>query len=260
MDIKNIRVIVFGSLLFVFFILELVKPRRKIRYSKWKRGFSNISVILIDNLIVFFLVPIVPITIAEISKEKSIGLFNLLELPFFLEIIISILVLDLVIYFQHRFFHKATILWKIHRMHHIDPELDATSGFRFHPIEIIISSGIKVGSIALIGIPAIAVVFFEIILNGCAMFNHSNIKIPVKIDKAIRRFLITPDMHRVHHSVYLDETNSNYGFSIPLWDFIFKSYRDQPRDGHDKMKIGIKKMPKNKFLYFPAMLVDPFVN
>ncbi|SHI02838.1 sterol desaturase family protein [Clostridium grantii] len=259
MKIEKIRIIIFISFLALFFILEIIVPRRKVEVNKFKRDLGNILIVTLNNMIVYFFIPIVPIKMAEISLENKYGVLNSLELPNVFEIIISLIILDLVIYFQHRVFHKFNFLWKFHKMHHIDPELDTSSGFRFHPIEIIISLFIKIIAIYIIGVPVIAVIIFEIILNTCAMFNHSNIKLYNKLDKGLRKIIITPDMHRVHHSVYWNETNSNFGFSVPFWDYIFNSYCDKPRDGHDYMKIGINKMPEEKYLYFPGMLLDPFV-
>jgi sterol desaturase/sphingolipid hydroxylase (fatty acid hydroxylase superfamily) len=260
MNIEKLRIIIFISFLAVFFILEMVFPRRIVKINKWKRDVSNIVIVTLNNLLVYFFIPIVPIKMAEISLKNKFGLLNFFEMPNIVEVIIALAILDLVIYCQHRIFHKSNLLWKLHRMHHLDPELDTSSGFRFHPLEIFISLFIKIGFIAIIGAPVISIIIFEIVLNSCAMFNHSNIKIPIKMDKVLRKIIITPDMHRIHHSVYWNETNSNFGFSIPIWDYIFDSYCAEPKDGHDNMRIGIKKMPENKYLYFPTMILDPFIN
>ncbi|MCM1991213.1 sterol desaturase family protein [Oceanirhabdus seepicola] len=258
-NLRNIRIGAFLGTLVIMIILQKVKPRRKWEFSFWKRGFSNISIVILNNLLIFLVLPLVPIKMAFIVQEKGIGLLNNINIFKWIKVLIEVLLLDMLVYWQHRIFHKIGFLWKLHKMHHVDLELDSTTGVRFHPIEIIISTLLKVGLIALIGASPISVVIFEIILNSASLFNHANIYISLKADKILRKVLITPDMHRVHHSIHMNERNSNFGFSVPWWDFIFKSYKAQPKGGHVNMKLGIEDMPEEKYTYFPGMLLVPFI-
>ena len=257
--LRNIRIFAFIGTLVTMIILQKFKPRRKWKFSVWKRSLSNISIVILNNLLIFLILPLVPIKMAFVAQEKAIGLLNKINIFYGLRLVIEVLLLDLLLYWQHRVFHKVGFLWRLHKMHHVDLELDSTTGVRFHTIEILISTLLKVGVIALIGASPISVVVFEIILNSASLFNHGNFYIPIKVDKILRKVLITPDMHRVHHSVFINERNSNFGFSVPWWDFIFKSYKSQPKEGHENMKLGIEDMPKEKYTYFPKMLLVPFL-
>ena len=258
-NLRDIRIGAFIGTLVILIILQKAKPRRQWEFSFWKRSFSNMAIVILNNILIFLVLPLVPIKMAFMAQQKGIGLLNKINIFIGIKVLIEVLLLDLLVYWQHRIFHKVGILWKLHKMHHVDLELDSTTGVRFHTIEILISTLLKVGLIALIGACPISVVIFEILLNSASLFNHANIYISLKLDKILRKVLITPDMHRVHHSVYKNERNSNFGFSVPWWDFIFKSYKDQPRDGHENMKLGIEDMPKEKFTYFPGMLLVPFL-
>ena len=173
------------------------------------------------------------------------GLLNLVAWPLWIEVVIAILLLDLAIWFQHMVFHKVPVLWRLHRVHHADRDIDVTTALRFHPIEIAASMVVKIGVVYLIGAPALGVILFEIILNGSAMFNHANMRLPQKVDRVLRTFLVTPDMHRVHHSVHRHETDSNYGFALSIWDRMFRTYTAQPEDGHDGMVIGLEWQDDN---------------
>jgi sterol desaturase/sphingolipid hydroxylase (fatty acid hydroxylase superfamily) len=195
---------------------------------------------------------------AGLANERGWGLLNNYEVPYAFAVILSILALDLVIYFQHLMFHAVPLLWRFHRMHHADLDFDLTTGVRFHPIEIVVSMGIKVGAVALIGPPLLGVLLFEIILNATSIFNHANWKIPLGLDRILRRVIVTPDMHRVHHSVHRDETNSNFGFNLPWWDWIFGTYRAQPREGHEQMTIGLHQFRDPRQLHLWRMFVQPF--
>ena len=200
----------------------------------------------------------IPVSAALAAEERGFGLFHLVKLPAPLTFILTLLFFDLLIYWQHRLFHKLQFLWKIHRMHHTDRDLDASSALRFHPFEFIISLVIKTGAEWITGASALSVIVFEIVLNGAAMFNHANINLPLKADRIIRKIFVTPDMHRIHHSVYRKETDSNYGFCLSWWDYIFRSYTASPRDGQLDMKIGQRGFEDRRHLLFPWMIAVPF--
>lgn len=196
--------------------------------------------------------------LALIAQRQGWGLFNALEWPSWAEVAISAIILDLAIYFQHRLFHGVPVLWRLHRMHHADLDVDATTGNRFHPIEILLSMAIKFGVIVAIGAPLLGVLLFEILLNGTSLFNHANIRVPTWLETVLRLVVVTPDMHRVHHSIHRDETDSNFGFNLPWWDRIFRTYRAQPRDGHDGITFGIQQFRDEKELRLLRMLAQPF--
>jgi sterol desaturase/sphingolipid hydroxylase (fatty acid hydroxylase superfamily) len=237
----TIRLSIFVSVLLSMMLLEVLWPKRVLTQSKSYRWINNIALVVFNTILIRLLLPFATIGVAIYGLENNLGLFNFIGGPFWLEVIISVLVLDCIIYWQHRLFHKVPILWRLHRVHHIDQDIDVTTGSRFHPIEIFLSLLIKFSIVLVLGVPVIAVFIFEVLLNATAMFNHSNVALPKKLDRLIRAILVTPDMHRVHHSRIVNETNSNYGFNIPLWDRIFNSYIDQPRLGHEDMKIGVEK-------------------
>jgi sterol desaturase/sphingolipid hydroxylase (fatty acid hydroxylase superfamily) len=193
------------------------------------------------------------------ARDQGWGVFNAMNLPYWLAVGLSVMLLDFVIYLQHVMFHSVPTLWRLHMMHHADLDFDLTTGVRFHPIEIIISMGIKFAAIVLLGAPGLAVVLFEVLLNGTAMFNHGNFHIPLGLDRLLRWFVVTPDMHRVHHSVFPSETNSNFGFNLPWWDRIMATYRAQPSRGHLDMTIGLNQFREPSKLTLPWMLILPFV-
>jgi sterol desaturase/sphingolipid hydroxylase (fatty acid hydroxylase superfamily) len=217
------------------------------------------GVVAIDTLAVRALFPIIGIHIAFTAQEKGWGLLNVVELPEWSLILIGILVLDLIVYLQHVMFHAVPILWRLHMMHHADLDYDVTTGLRFHPFEIIISMIIKMTAIAALGPSVFTVIIFEIVLNAMAMFNHGNLKLPFNVDKYLRLLVVTQDMHRVHHSVTIRETNSNFGFNFPWWDRLFGTYRAQPSAGHEGMAIGLSQFrdPKRNTLHW--MLALPFI-
>lgn len=235
-----LRLSVFVTILVLMMLLELINPRRKLSCSKSMRWINNLSLVVFNTVLMRLLLPFAAVSVALYGVDHNIGLFNWLLLPTWLEIVLSILMLDCIIYWQHRIFHKVPVLWKLHQVHHVDQDIDVTTGSRFHPLEIFLSLMIKFSAVLLLGVPIVAIIVFEIILNATAMFNHSNIYLPQKLDKLIRLVLVTPDMHRVHHSRIISETNSNFGFNIPLWDRIFSSYIAQPSLGHKEMDIGVK--------------------
>lgn len=235
----EIRLAFFIGIFSTMVIWEILARKRPLTTSKSKRWLNNIGLVVLDSVLVRFLLPAGAVAIALWAEQHQLGLLYSIHMPNALQIVIAVLTLDLVIYWQHRLFHRIPWLWKLHQVHHADRDIDVSTALRFHPIEILISMLIKLVAVLAIGAPALAVVIFEIVLNGMAMFNHANIKLPQSIDSLLRIFVVTPDMHRVHHSVVLEETNSNYGFNISLWDKIFASYHAQPAAGHDKMVIGL---------------------
>ena len=239
-------------------IWELLAPRRALTASKTVRWFSNWGLILLNPLVARLVIPIVPMALALRFQERGVGLLNALDLPYWLEVMLGVVALDLVIYLQHLMFHAVPLLWRLHMMHHTDRDLDVTSGLRFHPIEIVISMGIKLAAVMLLGPPVLAVLVFEVLLNGTAMFNHGNIRLPLGLDRILRLLVVTPDMHRVHHSVTIRETNSNFGFSLPWWDRLFGTYRGQPAAGHEGMTIGLSQFRDPRRLALPRLLVLPF--
>ncbi len=236
-----LRMGVFITILIAMMVLEAVLPRKTRVQGRGARWASNLLLGVIDSLAVRLLFPIIAVGVAASAASKGWGLLNIINLPVWLSIILGIILLDMMIYWQHVISHKWPILWRFHKVHHTDRDIDVTTALRFHPIEIVLSMGFKMGIIVLLGAPIIAVVIFEIVLNGCAMFNHANLRLPRAIDKALRLFMVTPDMHRVHHSTIEPETNSNYGFSTSIWDRIFGSYTAQPAQGHDGMTIGLQE-------------------
>ena len=254
-----IRLIFFFGLFVLFAVWERYNPRRQQWIPKKQRWFNNLSIASLDALIVRLLLPLVPVSVALLAKERGWGLFSLFDMPYLLEASLAVIALDFVIYIQHVLFHAIPLLWRFHIVHHADLDLDVTSGLRFHPIEIILSMAIKLTAIALLGAPPGAVLLFEMLLNGTSMFNHSNLFIPLNLDRILRLFVVTPDMHRVHHSVILKETDSNYGFSLPWWDRLLGTYRSQPTQGHQTMRIGLSRFLNDKRQTLRWLLVLPFL-
>lgn len=248
----------FAAFLLLMFLWEASNPRR-IPSLGWNRRLNNLALVSLDVILARYLVPIGTVTVAEIALSHGWGLLNMVNVGFWPAFVLSILLMDLVVYGQHVITHYIPLLWRIHRVHHTDLDFDVTTALRFHPFEIILSMFLKFFFIALFGAPVAAVIVFEIILNISSMFNHSNIHIPVNIDRWLRWIIVTPDMHRVHHSVDKIETNSNYGFNIPWWDRIFRTYRPQPSAGHTKMKIGLNEFQGDKVVFLHWLLVQPFV-
>jgi sterol desaturase/sphingolipid hydroxylase (fatty acid hydroxylase superfamily) len=257
---SEIRLSVFAGVLLLVALAEIVAPRRALVDSKKMRWITNFALLVSGAGIVRVVLPIMPVALANLAQARGWGLFNLLNSPPWLSNSLSFFLLDFVIYLQHASFHHIPILWRFHRMHHTDLDLDVSSGNRFHPIEILLSMCIKLGAIALLGVPAGAVLVFEVVLNACAMFNHGNIKVPDALDRWLRLFLVTPDMHRVHHSVIPRETNSNFGFNLPVWDRFFGTYRPQPEKGHQAMTIGLKEYRNPRTLTLTHLLFQPFTS
>ncbi len=254
-----IRLLSFASVFVLIALWELARPRRDLTTSKPKRWFGNLGIVGLNSLTAQLLMPIMPVAMALIVKENHWGLLNTLKIPYPVAVAASVILLDLVVYIQHVMFHAIPILWRFHMMHHADLDYDLTTGLRFHPIEILISFGIKLAVVVVLGPPVLAVILFEIFLNATATFNHGNIRMPEKVDRILRLFVVTPDMHRVHHSVTIRETNSNFGFNMPWWDRLFGTYRPQPAAGHIGMTIGLSQFRDPKRLTLPWMLALPFI-
>lgn len=240
------RLSIFLGLFVVMAGWELTAPKRRLTLSKGRRWMTNGLITALDLLVVRVLLMTIGAVGAWDAAQEGWGLFNWLDWPVWIEVIIAIVVLDLVIYWQHVISHRVPALWRIHRVHHSDRDLDVTTAVRFHPIEIALSMLLKLGVIYLLGAAAVAVILFEALLNGAAMFNHSNIRLPDRIERMTRLFLVTPDMHRVHHSTDPRETDANFGFSVPWWDRLFGTYIAQPVKGHDGMTIGLDEYQDDK--------------
>lgn len=239
----TIRLTVFLGLFALLALIEALIPRRPLRLSRAKRWTNNWALVLINTAalrLVALVLPLLAVGAALDATDKGWGLFNMLSLPVWIEVILAILILDFLIWGQHLITHKIPLLWRLHRVHHADRDMDVTTAIRFHPVEIALSMLLKIGAVYLLGPSAWAVILFEIILNGTAMFNHANMRLPLALDRMVRLVLVTPDMHRVHHSVHRFEHDSNYGFSLSIWDRIFGTYVAQPADGHDDMVIGLQ--------------------
>ncbi len=252
----QLRLSVFFGILIGMMLWELFSPRRRAQNRKL-RWHSNLGIIALNTLMLM-VVPITAAGAALFAVFNQLGLFLYLELPLWHSIILSLLLLDLAVYWQHRLLHAIPQFWPIHRMHHTDTEFDVTTALRFHPVEIFISLLIKIAVIILLGVPLLAVIAFEIILNGIAMFNHANIKLPTVVDKVLRLIIVTPDMHRVHHAIHADEYNTNYGFNLSLWDRLFASYNAQPKDGHEAMQIGQSEYRDPSEVRLDKLLTQPF--
>lgn len=260
--IKNEPLIRIGFFVGVFLavaLVELIVPRRALTTSKRDRWFGNIGIVFINTFLLRLLFPAGVVGIAIWIARVEWGIFNVIQWPFWLEVVITVIILDFVVYMQHVMFHAVPVLWRLHMMHHADMDYDVTTGTRFHPIEIIISLGIKAAAVMVLGAPVVGVIIFEVLLNGTAMFNHGNFFIPLGVDRVLRLFLVTPDMHRVHHSVFPNETNRNFGFSLPWWDRLLGTYRSQPSKGHEQMTIGLNQFRDPSRLTLRWMLALPFI-
>jgi len=253
-----IRLGAFAGIFLAMALWELLAPRRPWAVGRTPRWPSNFGIVMVDALAVRLLIPTAAVGVALIAAERDFGLFHLLGWPGWLAGLLGFLVLDLVIYGQHVVFHKVPWLWRLHRMHHADLDIDVTTGVRFHPIEILLSMLIKIATVALVGIPAGAVVAFEVVLNATSLFNHSNAAMPAWLERVIRLLVVTPDMHRVHHSIVRAETDSNFGFNLPWWDRLFGTYRAEPAAGHDGITIGLPIFRDRRELRLDRLLTQPF--
>ncbi|MDI4636803.1 MULTISPECIES: sterol desaturase family protein [Halomonadaceae] len=254
-----IRAGAFACMLLTVALWEVIATRRPQRIHRRLRWPSNLAIVALGTLVVRLVFPLAAVGAALLATERGWGLFNLVSVPIWLTVIVCVIMLDVAIYFQHRLFHAVPWLWRLHRMHHADLEFDVTTGLRFHPLEILISMGIKLAVVTLLGAPALAVLIFEVLLNATSMFNHGNIRLPTRVGHWLRLVVVTPDMHRVHHSIVRQETDSNFSFNLPWWDRLFGTYRDQPAAGHLGMTIGIKAFRSAHDLRLDRMLLQPLV-
>ena len=252
-----IRIGAFAAVLALLMAWELFTPRRRPTVGRGRRWPGTVGVVVIDALLLRILFPTAAVGLALVAEANGWGLLNFVAVPDWLAILVTVLLLDLIIYAQHVLFHAAPWLWRLHRMHHADLDIDVTTGIRFHPAEILLSMVIKLGAVVALGAPALGVMIFEILLNASSMFNHSNIRLPVGVDRWLRWILVTPDMHRVHHSIVAQETNSNFGFNSPWWDQLFGTYRAQPAAGHEAMTIGLAQFRDPAELRLDRMLLQP---
>lgn len=254
-----IRLGFFVGVFAIVALWELAAPRRALTVSKALRWGSNLGLVALNTLVLRLLFPLAAVGVAAFGVANGWGLLNHFEVPFWLAVPVAVIAMDFVIWLQHVMVHAVPALWRLHQVHHADLDYDLTTGARFHPIEIALSMLIKFATITVLGPPVLAVVVFEVLLNATAMFNHGNIRLPAGVDRVLRWFVVTPDMHRVHHSVEDDETNSNFGFSLPWWDRLFGTYRAQPRAGHDAIVIGIHgHTDLHEVARLDGMLLMPF--
>jgi sterol desaturase/sphingolipid hydroxylase (fatty acid hydroxylase superfamily) len=253
-----IRLAAFFAVFAAMALWELLAPRRPLGVGRVGRWPSNLGVLVVDAVAVRLLIPTAAVGVALVAAGHGFGLFHVLGLPLWFAALAGFVALDLVIYGQHVVFHHVPWLWRLHRMHHADLDIDVSTGGRFHPIEILLSMLIKMATVGLFGIPVAAVVAFEVALNATSMFNHSNVAMPAWLDRVARLMVVTPDMHRVHHSVLRQETDSNFGFNLPWWDRLFGTYRAEPRAGHDGMTIGLPVFRDPGELRIDRLLTQPF--
>jgi sterol desaturase/sphingolipid hydroxylase (fatty acid hydroxylase superfamily) len=255
-----VRLGFFFGIFIIMAAWEILAPKRALTVSKAVRWTNNLGLVFFNSFILRLVFPVAAVGMAAFSSEQGWGLLNYYPVPAMVAIVVSVIAMDFIIYLQHVLVHAVPVLWRLHRVHHADLDYDVTTGARFHPIEIILSMLIKFATIVVLGPPLVAVVIFEVILNATAMFNHGNVSLPGSLDQVLRWLVVTPDMHRVHHSVEDDEANSNFGFSLPWWDRLFGTYRDQPRAGHEGMTIGIHTYRTTKQVsWLPGMLALPFM-
>jgi len=253
-----IRVAAFLGVALVMALWEIAAPRRGRRLPLVRRWVGNLGIVVLNSALVRLLFPLAVVGFALQAEARGWGLLALAPVPYWAKVAVAVVALDLAIYLQHVLFHAVPALWRLHRMHHADLDFDFTTGVRFHPIEILLSVGLKFLAVAAIGAPAVAVLIFEIVLNATSMFNHGDVRLPRALDAALRWLVVTPDMHRVHHSIVRAETDSNFGFNLPWWDRLFGTYRAQPAAGHEAMTIGIPQFRDPAELRLDRMLWQPF--
>ena len=252
-----IRLSVFAGVFAAMAAWEIAAPRRAQEIRRGWRWPNNLGVVVVDTVVLRLFFPTAAVGLALIGEARGWGLFNNLDWPTWIEIVIAVIALDFVIYLQHVLFHAVPALWRLHRMHHADLEFDVTTGVRFHPVEILISMVIKFAAVAALGASAVAVLAFEVLLNATSMFNHGNVRLPRRLDAVLRWIVVTPEMHRVHHSVERRETDSNFGFNLPWWDRLLGTYRPDPAAGHEGMVIGIPAFRDPAELRLDRMLLQP---
>ncbi len=253
-----LRIGVFTGVFILLAVWELSFPRRVLHVKKSYRWLNNMAVFVVGGVVSRLLFPAALVGVAMVAQNKQWGVFYQLALPLWISVLLSVVVLDAAVWLQHLVMHKVPILWRLHRMHHADQDIDVSTGLRFHPFEIIVSMLFKALVVVLLGAPVVAVIAFEVILNTLSMFNHSNVRMPLKVDACLRLFIVTPDMHRVHHSWLPQETDSNFGFNLSWWDRLFGTYRGQPSQGHTGMTIGLAEFRQLADLRIDKLLLQPF--
>jgi sterol desaturase/sphingolipid hydroxylase (fatty acid hydroxylase superfamily) len=253
-----LRLGAFAAIFALMALWELLAERRPQQIGRARRWPSNLGIVIVDTLLVRLVFPTAAVGVALLAEARGWGLFQNFEIPYALAVVAAVILLDLVIYLQHVLFHAVPVLWRLHRVHHADLEFDVTTGIRFHPVEILLSMGLKLGAVVALGAPALAVLLFEVLLNATSMFNHGNVRLPERVDRVLRWVVVTPDMHRVHHSALPRETNSNFGFNLPWWDRLLGTYRAQPRAGHERMTLGIEQFRDPDELRLDRLLTQPF--
>jgi sterol desaturase/sphingolipid hydroxylase (fatty acid hydroxylase superfamily) len=254
-----IRLSCFSTVLLAMSLWELAAPRRRLSVRKGPRWLSNLALIAINSVVARLVVGLSAVAMAALAAERGWGLLNSVAWPTVLEIAFGVVALDLVIFLQHVMFHAVPVLWRLHQVHHADLDFDVTTGLRFHTIEIVLSMLLKVAAVAGLGPAVWSVLIFEVLLNATSMFNHGNVRLPARLDRVLRWFVVTPEMHRVHHSVVVREANSNFGFNLPWWDWLCGTYRDQPDAGHEGMTIGVSHLRNERQVdRLPGMLALPF--
>ena len=258
MDETTIRLGCFVGVLVTMMAWEAAAPRRPRGHPRAARWTANLGIVVLDTVLVRLLFPLAPVAVAAVAAGQGWGVLNVIEVPYWVAVAASVVVLDFAIYLQHVMFHAVPVLWRLHRMHHADLDYDTTTGLRFHPLEIVLSVAIKMAVIVLIGAPAAGVLIFEVVLNATALFNHGNVSLAPGLDRVLRLVVVTPDMHRVHHSVVKAETDSNFGFNLPWWDRLMGTYRAQPEAGHEGMTIGLEVFRDPGELRLPRLLTQPF--
>lgn len=253
----TLRLAAFVGVLALLLAGERLRPRRSVP-GGWRRHTTHLALVALDTLALRVAFPVLAVGAAAWGAQRGIGLLPRLSLPPWLAIAAGLLLLDAALYWQHRLLHAVPLLWRLHRVHHGDTGFDCTTGVRFHPLEIVLSMGLKIGLVLLLGVPVLGVLLFEVVLNAGSLFSHANLALPAALDRRLRRLWVTPDMHRVHHSVHRDETDSNFGFHLSCWDHLFRSYREQPRDGHAAMHIGLPYWRDPGQQTLAALLANPF--
>lgn len=254
-----VRLGIFLGIFVLVALWEVLAPRRALRLSRAVRWVSNLGLVALNTLVLRLLFPLAGVGMAAFCAANGWGLLNHFQVPLVIALPIAVVALDGVIWLQHVMVHAVPLLWRLHQVHHADVDYDLTTGARFHPLEIVLSMLIKFAAIIVLGAPVLAVVVFEILLNATAMFNHGNIRLPAGLDRVLRWFVVTPDMHRIHHSVEDDETNSNFGFNLTWWDRLFGTYRAQPRAGHEHLTIGLRgRDDPREVARLPGMLRMPW--
>jgi sterol desaturase/sphingolipid hydroxylase (fatty acid hydroxylase superfamily) len=256
----GLRLLIFPALMLVLAVWEAMLPRRRWQLARPWRWISNLGLALLNNVVLRVLAPLGLAGIALWAEERRLGLLHLINLAEVVGVVVTVLLLDLIVYTQHVVFHRVPILWRLHLVHHADLDFDFTTGVRFHTLEILLSFGIKAAAVIFLGGTVLGVVIFELLLTATSLFNHANVRLPVRLERWLRLLVVTPEMHRVHHSAVTQELNSNFGFNLPWWDFLFRTYRPEPRDGHEKMHIGLGWLREERQANrLPSMLALPFL-